>query len=203
MFHVERIYKCNHAGGQAGPDKRAPQRAGQEQRMPAPQGPGKNQECLPPRAGQEPRVPAPKGLRRVVEGQWSVAELPCHGPSQALGINNRAVYRATMQALLVLARPLGQTIARFTAPPCRLSWFLPGPWDKQSRGLPRHHAGFLCSCPALWDRQSRGLPRHLCPFIRPCLPPCYPSHFACWVSPWLICREFRGGFLHPLCMIRV
>ena len=170
MFHVERIYKCNHAGGQAGPDRRAPQRAGQEQRMPAPQGLGKNQECLPPRAW---------------EGSWqgSGAKRSC----LAMG----------------LPKPLGQTIARLAAPPCRLSWFLPSPWDKQSRGLPRHHAGFLCSCPALWDKQSRGLPRHLCPSIRPCLPPCYLSSFSCWADYVLpTCRGLRVGSLHLPCMIR-
>ena len=119
LFHVERIYKCNHAGGQAGQDKRAPQRAGQVPRGPAPQGLGKYQEGLPPRAGQAPRVPAPqglgkhqeclppKGLGRVEKWQWSVAELPLFGPSQALGTNNRAACRATLQALLVLAQPFG------------------------------------------------------------------------------------------------
>ena len=127
MFHVERIYKCNHAGGQAGLDKRAPQRAEQEQRMPAPKGwartksacpqeLGKNQECLPPRAWEGSR-------------QGSGAERSC----LAVG----------------LPKPLGQTSARLAAPPCRLSWFLPSSWDKQARGLPRHLAGSLGSCPAL------------------------------------------------------
>ena len=61
-----------------------------------PQGLGKHQECLPP-----------KGLGRVEKWQWSVAELPLFGPSQALGTNNRAACRATLQALLVLAQPFG------------------------------------------------------------------------------------------------
>ena len=107
LFHVERIYKCNHAGGQAGQDRRAPPRAGEGQRGPAPQGPGKNKECLPPRAGEEQRVPAPKGLGRVGKWRRSVAESPLTGPSQALGIDNRAACRASLQALFVLPRPLG------------------------------------------------------------------------------------------------
>ena len=129
LFHVERIYKCNHAGGQAGQDKRAPQRAGQVPRGPAPQGLGKYQECLPPRAGQAPRVPAPQGLgkgREVAVERSGVATfrafpspwdkqsrgLPRHlagslGACPALGTNNRAACRATLQALLVLAQPFG------------------------------------------------------------------------------------------------
>ena len=80
------ICKCStwNSGRRAGLDKRAP-----------------------PRAGQEQKVPAPKDLGRVVEGQRNEVELPFHGPSQVLGINKRAACRATMQASFVLARPLG------------------------------------------------------------------------------------------------
>ena len=94
MFHVERIYKCNHAGGQAGLDKRAPQRAEQEQRMPAPKG-------------------------------WARTKSAC---PQGLGKGHgRAVERSGVA----------------------LPWAFPSPWDKQARGLPRHLAGSLGSCPAL------------------------------------------------------
>ena len=99
------ICKCStwNSGRRAGLDKRAP-----------------------PRAGQEQKVPAPEGLGRVVEGQWSEAELPFHGPSQSLGINKRAACGATMQASFVLARPLG--INNRTA-------------------LPRHLCPFIQPCP--------------------------------------------------------
>ena len=60
-----------------------------------------------------------------MEGQWSEAELPFHESSQVLGINNRAVYRATMQASFVRAHPLGinnrATLSRHLCPfiqPC-------------------------------------------------------------------------------------
>ena len=98
------ICKCStwNSGRRAGLGKRAPQRAGQEQ-----------------------KVPAPKGLGRVVEGQWNEVELPFRGPSQALGINKRAACGATMQAPFVLARPLGinkrATLSRHLCPftqPC-------------------------------------------------------------------------------------
>ena len=123
-----------------------------------PKGLGKYQEGLPPKGWASTKRACPQGLGKHQECLPPRAgQAPRVPAPQGLGKGREvAVERSG--------------VATFRA--------FPSPWDKQSRGLPRHLAGSLGACPALWDRQARGLPRHLCPFIQPCLPPCYPSRSA-------------------------